>query len=45
MEAISTEHFQMHFLTENVGIAMKISLKFIPMGPINKMPALVQIMV
>ena len=32
------------FLTENVWISIKISLKFVPKGPINYIPALVQIM-
>ena len=32
------------FLNENVGISIKISLKFVPKGPINKIPALFQIM-
>ena len=32
------------FLNENVWILIKISVKFIPKGPINNMPALVQIM-
>ena len=32
------------FLNENVLISYKISLKFLPKGPINKIPALVQIM-
>ena len=32
------------FLNENVSIAIKISLKFVPKGPINNIPALVQIM-
>ena len=32
------------FLNENVRIAIKISLKFAPKGPINNIPALVQIM-
>ena len=32
------------FLNENVGILIKISLKFAPKGPINNIPALVQIM-
>ena len=31
------------FLNENVRISTKISLKFAPKGPINKIPALVQI--
>ena len=38
-----TRHFQMHF-NENVSIPIKISLKFVPKGPINNIPALVQIM-
>ena len=32
------------FLNENVWILLKISLKFVPKGPINNIPALVQIM-
>ena len=32
------------FLNENVWILIKISLKFVPMGPINNIPALVLIM-
>ena len=32
------------FLNENVWISIKISLKFVPKGPINNNPALVQIM-
>ena len=32
------------FLNENVWISIKISLQFVPMGPINNIPALVQIM-
>ena len=32
------------FLNENVWISIKISLKFVPKGPINNIPALVQIM-
>ena len=31
-------------LNENVWISLKISLKFVPKGPINNIPALVQIM-
>ena len=37
-------HFQMYFFIENVWISSKISLKFVPKGPINNIPALVQIM-
>ena len=36
--------FKHIFLNENVGISIKISLKFVPKGPINSIPALVQIM-
>ena len=32
------------FLNENLLISIKISLKFVPMGPISNIPALVQIM-
>ena len=36
--------FKCIFLNENVWIPTKISLKFVPKGPINNIPALVQIM-
>ena len=36
--------FKCTFLNENVRISIKISLKFVPNGPINNNPALVQIM-
>ena len=36
--------FNCIFLNENVWIPIKISLKFVPNGPINNIPALVQIM-
>ena len=36
--------FKCIFLNENVGIPIKISLKFVPKGPINNIPAMVQIM-
>ena len=36
--------FKCIFLNENDWIPMKISLKFVPQGPINNIPALVQIM-
>ena len=36
--------FKCIFFNENVWIAIKISLKFVPKGPINNIPALVQIM-
>ena len=35
--------FKHIFLNENVRISLKISLKFVPKGPINNIPALVQI--
>ena len=36
--------FKCIFLNENAWILIKISLKFVPKGPINNIPALVQIM-
>ena len=36
--------FKWIFLNENVWILIKISLKFVPQGPINNIPALDQIM-
>ena len=36
--------FKRIFLNENVRISIKISLKFVPKGPINNIPALVQIL-
>ena len=36
--------FKCIFLNEDVRISIKISLKFVPKGPINNIPALVQIM-
>ena len=36
--------FKCIFLNENAWISIKISLKFIPKGPINNIPALIQIM-
>ena len=36
--------FKCILLNENVSIAIKMSLKFVPEGPINNIPALVQIM-
>ena len=35
--------FKFKFVNENVLIYIKISLKFVPKGPINTIPALVQI--
>ena len=37
-------HFQWIFFNENVWISIKISLKFVPRGPISNIPVLVQIM-
>ena len=36
--------FKLIFLNENVWISIEISLKFVPQGPINNIPALFQIM-
>ena len=36
--------FKWIFLNENVWISTNISLKFVPRGPINKIPTLVQVM-
>ena len=36
--------FKRIFLNENVGISIKISPKFVPKGPVNNIPASVQIM-
>ena len=38
------DKFKRIFFNENVWISIKNSLKFVPMGPINNIPALVQIM-
>ena len=39
---IRRRHFQLYFFNENVWISFKLSLKFIPKGPINNIQALVQ---
>ena len=39
------DNFKCIFLNKNIWISIKISLKFVPKGPINNIPALVQIMV
>ena len=45
MDAISQTTFSSaFFFNENVWIPIKILLKFVPKGPINTIPALVQIM-
>ena len=36
--------FKCIFLNENVSVSIKISLKFVPKGPINDITALIQIM-
>ena len=38
------ENFTCFFLNENVWISIDISLKFVPKGPINNIPAFVRIM-
>ena len=40
----ASDIFKCIFLNENVCISIRISLKFVPKGPINNIPALVQIM-
>ena len=39
-----TTFFKGIFLNQNIYILIQISLKFVPKGPINNIPALVQIM-
>ena len=41
---LADDIFKCIFLNENVWIFIKISLKFVRKGPINNIPALVQIM-
>ena len=41
---LSDDIFNRIFLNENVWIAIKISLKFVPEGPFENKPALVQVM-
>ena len=38
------DSFKWIFLNENAWISIEVSLKFVPKGPINNIPALVQIM-
>ena len=44
MVAISRRQFKWIFLNENIWISIEVALKFVPKGPINNIPALVQIM-
>ena len=44
MDAIFQTTVSNAFFDENVWISIKISLKFVPKGPTNNIPALVQIM-
>ena len=41
---LADDTFKRIFLNENARISIKISLKFVSKGPINNIPALVQIM-
>ena len=41
---LADDTFKRIFLNENIRISIKVSLKFVPKGPINNIPALVQIM-
>ena len=40
----AADNFKCIFFNENVWILIRISLKFVPKGPINNIPALVEIM-
>ena len=42
--SFSRQYIPLHFFEKNVEIAIKISLKFVPKGPINNIQAFVQIM-
>ena len=44
MAAILADIFKCIFLNENDRILIQISLKFVPMNPIDNKPALVQVM-
>ena len=41
---LEDDTFKCTFVNENILISIKVSLKFVPKGPINNMPALVKIM-
>ena len=41
---LADDTFTYKFVNENILISIKISLKFVRKGPINNIPALVQIM-
>ena len=41
---LADDIFKCIFLNENIRISIKISLKIVPKGPINNIPAMVQIM-
>ena len=41
---LADDNFKCIFMNENDKIPIKISLKFIPMSPIDNKPALVQVM-
>ena len=38
---LADDTFKCNFVNENILISIKVSLKFVPKGPINNMPALV----
>ena len=44
MAIINRRHFKCIFLNEHVKISIKISMNFVPTGPVNNIPALVQTM-
>ena len=41
---LADDIFKCIFLNENVWLSIKISLKFVPQGPINNIPVVAQIM-
>ena len=41
---LADDTFKYKFVNENFLISIKLSLKFVPYGPINNIPELVQIM-
>ena len=46
MDAIpQTTFLNLFFVNENIYISIKIPLEFVPKGPVDNIPALVQIMV
>ena len=46
MDVIRRQHFELHFieLNKDIWIPIKISSKFVPMGPFNNIPGLIWIL-